>query len=234
MVATTTSAVRAGAVAFALALSTTLTSCAGGRSAMSPAENFTAGQSDRFVIAKGDLPPGYTKGDANPGKVACDSGWLANQGALAETAGEAAVKHELLALGPRACRVSFYEKATGGGVTGFGLRTVVFPTPDAASASLALFERSLSDPLLTESWAADGETPSPAQRVPSPGLGDESRPSIKRVTTGLGGPGLSGTTIEEIWRVRNVALVLSVGHVAELAESDVLQIARNVSARAVK
>jgi len=93
---------------------------------------------------------------------------------------------------------------------------------------------SLSDPLLTESWAEGGEIPPPAEDLPSEGLGDESTPGIKRVVVGHEAVGLLATTIDVIWRVHNVAVVLSLGNVRDMVERDVLQLGKDMSARAVQ
>jgi len=111
---------------------------------------------------------------------------------------------------------------------------VVLPTPETASLSLGLFRRSLSDPLLTESWAEDGEIPPPAVDLPSEGLGDESTPGIKRAVVGHEAVGLLATTIDVVWRIHNVAVVLSMGNVRDMVESDVLQLGKDISAQAVQ
>jgi len=197
-------------------------------------QTFTKDQSNRFVISTGDLPAGYEKMGAQTGHVPCDSGWLANQGALTETAGEAAVKQQLLALGAQGCHLAVYERTANGGTTGMRVLAVVFPTPQAASEALVLLRRSLSDPMLTESWAEDGETPPPASDLQSPGLGDESTAGIKRVDAGFAHSESPNWTIDEFWRVRNVAVVLSAGHLYGATEDDVLRMARNMSERAVR
>jgi hypothetical protein len=212
-------------------MSVALSSCAGSP-AMHLNQNFTKDEANRFVISADDLPPGYEQTTARP--VPCDSGWMANQGARTETAGEAAVKQRLLALGAQGCHLAVYERTGNGGVTGMRVLAVVFPTPQAASEALVLFRRSLSDPMLTESWAEDGETPPPASELPSPGLGQESTPGIKRVDARLGHSGSSNSTIDEFWRVRNVAVVLSAGYLFGATDDDVLRMARNMSDRAVR
>jgi hypothetical protein len=221
------------AASLALGMSVALSSCAG-----SPArplnQNFTKDEANRFVLSADGLPPGYAKVPAQTGHVPCDSGWMANQGALTETAGEAAVKQQLLALGAQGCHLAVYERTANGGTTGIRVLAVVFPTPQAASEALVLFRRSLSDPMLTESWAEDGETPPPASELPSPGLGQESTPGIKRVDARSGHSGSSNSTIDEFWRVRNVAVVLSAGHLFGATDDDVLRMARNMSDRAVR
>jgi len=197
-------------------------------------QTFTKDQSNRFVISANDLPPGYKEAGAQTGKVPCDSGWLANQGPPTETAAEAAVKQQLLGLGPQGCHLAVYERTADGGTTGMRVLAVVFPTPQAASEALGLFRRSLSDPMLTESWAEGGETPPPASDVPSPGLGDESIAGIRRFDARFGHGGMSKSTIDEFWRVRNVAVVLSAGHLFGATDDDVLRMARNMSDRAVR
>jgi len=212
-------------------MSFALSSCAGSP-AMPLNHNFTEDESNRFVISTGDLPRGYE--EVKAGQVPCDSGWMANQGALTETAGEAAVKQQLLALGAQGCHVAVYGRMANGGVTGMRVLAVVFPTPQAASEALALFRRSLSDPMLTESWAEDGETPAPATELPSPDVGNESTAGIKRVDSRFGHSGISDSTIDEFWRVRNVAVVLSAGHLLGATHDDVLRMARNMSDLAVR
>jgi len=209
-------------------------SCGGGRTAIPPGQNFAESQSNRFVIRETALPTGYTRVDSRSGSRACDSTSLVNYGARTETSGEAAAKERLLALGARGCHVSVYEKAADNTTTGLRVLAVVFPTPEAASQSLALLRASFSDPLLTESWAEGGEIPPPAEDLPSEGLGDESTPGIKRVVVGHEAVGLLATTIDVIWRVHNVAVVLSLGNVRDMVERDVLQLGKDMSARAVQ
>lgn len=222
---------RLAAATVALGVSVAFSSCAGS-SAMPPDQNFANDQSNRFVISAGDLPHGYEKVKAQT--VPCDSGWLANHGAVTETAGEAAVRQQLLVLGAQGCHLAVYERTANGGTSGIRVLAVVFPTAQAASEALVLFRRSLSDPMLAESWAEDGETPPPASELPSPGLGDESTAGIKRVDARLGHSGSSNSTIDEFWRVRNVAVVLSAGHLVGATDDDVLRMARNMSDRAVR
>jgi len=140
-IARTISALRLGAAALSLAVSVTLAGCAGGDSPMPAGQNFTKDQSDRFVVASRDLPPGYKKVGSESGPVKCDSGHLANQGAPTETGGEAVVRERLLALGAQGCHVSVYEERSddGNSTSGFRVLAVVFPDPEAASRSLALF-----------------------------------------------------------------------------------------------
>jgi hypothetical protein len=66
-----------------------------------------------------------------------------------------------------------------------------------------------------------------AADLPSPGLGDESTGGIKRV-------GVADSTIDQFWRVRNVAVVLSAGPLVAATDDGVLRMARNISARAVR
>ena len=224
---------RSGAGILALGMSVALSSCAD--SSTKPIDqSFTKDQSNRFVISAGDLPPGYREVGAKTGQVDCDSGWLANQGAPTEAAGEAAVKQQLLGLGPQGCHLAVYERTADGGTTGMRVLAVVFPTPQAASEALVLFRRSLSDPMLRESWAEAGETPRPAWDLPSPGLSDDSTAGIKRVDARFGHGGMSNWTIDEFWRVRNVAVVLSAGPLFGATDDDVLRMARNMSDRAVR
>jgi hypothetical protein len=216
---------RSGAAIVAFAMSVVLSGCAGSP-AMSLDQMFSKSQSNRFVISGGDLPPGYEKVGAQTGKVPCDSGWLANQGPPTETADEAAVKEQLLALGAQGCHLATYERTANGATTGMRVLAVVFPTPQAASQALVLFRRTLSDPMLTESWAAGGDTPPPATDLPNPGLGDESTAGIERVDHGHSGS--TDLTIDEFWRVRNVAVVLSTGHLVDSTDDDVLRSAVSV------
>ena len=116
----TISGVRAVAVGLAVAAvaSMSLAACGSDESAMPLGANFTTDQVSRFAIAKGDFPSGYEKVDAETQSVPCDSGWLANQGAMAETAREAALRQQLLALGPQACHRSVYTKTVHAGAGG--------------------------------------------------------------------------------------------------------------------
>lgn len=222
-----------GIAAVAVGMSVALSGCAGS-SAMPLGQSFTKDQSNRFVISARDLPSGYEKVKAQTGRVPCDSGWLANQGAPTETAGEEAVRQQLLGLGPQGCHRAVYERTADGGTTGMRVLAVVFPTPQAASEALGLFRRSLSDPMLTESWAEGGETPPRASDLPRPGLGDESIPGIKRVDARLNHSGSSSASTDEFWRVRNVAVVMSAGPLFGARDDDVLRMARNMTDRAVR
>ncbi len=230
----TTSAVRTGAAGLVVALAWTLAGCAGGGSTMAAGQNFTPDQARRFVIDGGDLPSDYKEVESATSTVPCDSGWLANKGALDETANEVAVKQQLLALGAQRCHRSVYEKVVRDELTdhvavgGFGVLAVVYPDGEAASKALPLFRASNSDPLLRESYGQDGEMLSLGEDLFSPGLGDESAIGIKRAATVHGG----GDSYTFIWRVRNVALVLEGG--ADWDDRDVLRIAENISARAVR
>lgn len=239
------SAMRRRAGLLALVVSLGVAGCAGGEPAMQSGQDFTPDQVRRFVIAKGDLPSDFDKVESGTRAEPCDSGWLANQGDVFETANEAVVKQELLALGPERCHRSLYEKtvrdsATDGvGVTGFQVFAIVFPSPDAASKALPLLRRSLSDPLLRESYAEAGTNLGAAEDISSLGLGDESLPGIRRVdgpsgieSSGIANSGM-GRNYVHVWRVHNVAVRLAGGDV-DVTEADVLQIAKNISARAVK
>ncbi len=227
-----TSSMRVGA-GVAVILSLILASCAGSGSTMPAGQNFTPDQVSRFVIAKGDLPSEFKNVNSDTRLVPCDSGWLANRGALTENADELAVKQNLLALGPQRCQVSLDERRirdTAGavvGASGFQIFAVVFPDSNAASKALPLFRAQFSDPYLAESYAEEGQTPGAPEDLLNPGLGDESTPGIKREPA----PGLS-PDYTYIWRVRNVALVLGGG--ADLGEEEILRMAMNISARAVK
>ncbi len=236
--ARTMSATRAGASAAALTMLVVVAGCTGGGSATSvaPGQNFTEDQSRRFVPEKGDLPrsPGFTDLDGQTRTVPCDSGWLANQGPTTETAGEAAIRQQVVALGAGGCRLSDYEVGAEDDVTSLRVLAVVFPSPEAASSSLGLLRSTWSDPLLIESWGEEGDTPPPASDVPSPGLGDESTPGVVRSSgTGPGSVGLYGVSITQTWRVRNVAVVMTASHATYVDEDDVLQLAKNISARVV-
>ena len=88
--------------------------------------------------------------------------------------------------------------------------------------------------MLTESWAGGGGIPPPAADLPRPALGDESTPGILRSSIRPQRVGLDGVTVDQVWRVRNVAVVMSAHHAAFLDENDVLQLARNLSARVVR
>lgn len=232
----TISGLRAVTVGLAVAVvaSMSLAACGNGEPAMPPGANFTEDQVSRFAIAKGDFPSGYEKVDADTQSVPCDSGWLANQGAMAETAREAALRQQLLALGPQACHRSVYAKTfhDGGAVVGengFQVIAVVFPDPESASKSLPMFRESLSDPSLTESY--EGDAVGLAQDVATPGLGDESTPGIARGPTR--GADFSPTTVDFVWRVRNVAIRLSGGYGNDVSRGDVLEVARRISVRVV-
>ena len=163
----TTSVMRTGGAGLALALALTviLSGCGGGRSSMPVGQNFTPNQGGRFVIAKGDLPSDFKKVSSETRSVPCDSGWLANRGALTETANELAVKQQLLALGPQSCHLSVYQSTRRDSagemiaVTGFQVFAVVFPDPTPASMALPLFRTQFSDRYLAESYAEGGETP---------------------------------------------------------------------------
>ena len=71
---------RARTVALLLAAAVTLAGCgAGGADSRPAGQLFTSKQADRFVMQKGDLPPGYKKVGSQSGRVDCDSGYLANR-----------------------------------------------------------------------------------------------------------------------------------------------------------
>lgn len=226
--------IRSGVAGGAAILSLVLAGCAGAGSTMPAGQYFTANQVSRFVIAKGDLPSGYKRIDSANTTEPCDSGWLANKGAVAETANEASIKQQLLALGPLRCHRSLFEKTVRDevtvdtGVSGLGVFAMLFPDPGAASAALPLLRASNSDPLLRESYAEDGGLLSPAEDLPAPELGDESTTGIRRASAVSGGP----DEYTYIWRVRNVAIVLEGG--ADLAEADVLRVAANITTRALR
>lgn len=225
---------RAGAAGVAAILSLILAGCAGSGSTMPAGQNFTPDQVSRFVITKDDLPSEFENVGSDTRTVPCDSGWLANRGALTENADELAVKQKLLALGPQRCHLAVADRRirdTAGavvGVSGFQIFAVVFPDPNAASKALPLFRTQFSDPYFAESYAEGGDTPGAAEDLLNPGLGDESTPGIKRESP----PGLS-SDYTYIWRVRNVALVLGGGDDL-VAEEDILRMAMNISARAVE
>ena len=235
----TISAMRAGVAGLALALSLTLAGCSGDRPTMPAGQNFSPNQATRFSLAKGDLPSEFKRVESGTRTEPCDSGWLANQGALTETANEAAIKVQLLALSPQRCHLSEYEKVVrdpetdGISATGYLVFAAVFPDSDAASKALPLLRQSVSDPLYRESFAEAGEDVSPAEDIPATGLGDESVAGLKRDS---GPPGVQMTDPSDsyiyIWRVRNVAVRLYGG--ADLTEREVLQIAENISDRVVK
>lgn len=135
---------RGQATALLLAMAVMLAGCEAGGAGSRPAagQRFSAKQADRFVMRESDFPPSYEKVGAQSGPVACNSGHLANRGALAETEPEVALRHQLLALGPQACNLSTYEITVGGGTTGFQALAVVFPDDDSASRALPLLRRS--------------------------------------------------------------------------------------------
>ncbi len=228
------SSMGAGAAGLVAILSLVLAGCSDAGSTMPAGQDFTPNQVSRFVIAKGDLPSEYKKVDSANTTEPCDSGWLANKGGFVETANEAAIKQQLLALGPLRCHRSLFERTVRDevtddtGVTGFGVFAVLFPDAGAASAALPLLRASNSDPLLRESYGEDGGMLSPAEDLLDPALGDELAMGIRRASPVSGGP----DEYTYIWRVRNVAVVLE--GAADLAEADVLRVAENISARAVR
>jgi hypothetical protein len=225
---------RARAARLALALLAGLTGCSGGGSTMPPDQTFTPDQARRFVIARGDLPSDFKVVGSDTATVPCDSDWLANKGASAQTTNEAAVKQQLLALGPQRCHRSVFQKVVrdeftaGVSVTGFGVFAVVFPSFDAASKALPLLRASSSDPLLRESYAEDADDLAPAEDLLSPDLGDQSVTGIKRTALMPGGP----DEYTFVWRVRNVAVVLE--GAADLGEAEILKVAQNISARVLE
>ncbi len=235
----TISAMRAGAAGLAVALSLTVAGCSGDRPTMPAGQNFSPNQATRFSLVKGDLPSEFKRVESGTRTEPCDSGWLANQGALTETASEAAIKVQLLALSPQRCHLSEYEKimrdpeTDGIGVTGYLVFAAVFPDSDAASRALPLLRQSVSDPLYRESFSEAGEDVNPAEDVAATGLGDESVAGLKRA---FGPPGVQiidpSDSYVYIWRVRNVAVRLYGG--ADLTEREVLQIAKNISDRVVR
>ena len=222
-----------------MVLSVAVAGCAGDRQSMPAGQNFSPNQATRFSLAKGDLPSEFKRVESGTRTEPCDSGWLANQGALTETANEAAVKSQLLALRPQRCHLSEYEKVMRDpetdniSATGYLVFAAVFPDSEAASKALPLLRQSLSDPLYQESFAEAGEDVSPAEDVAATGLGDESVAGLKRAS---GPPGVHMTDPSEsyvyIWRVRNVAVRLDGG--VDLTEREVLQIAKNISDRVVR
>lgn len=219
----------------ALLLALLLAGCSAGSSAPSGGRIFAASESSRFVIAEGDLPPVHEQMESGR-EVDCDSHYLANQGGLDETASEVAVRRQLVALGPQGCRSSTYERRIGDSVTGFLVFVAVFPDAAAASKSLPLLRSSLADPLLRESFGKDGAILPAAEEIAAAGLGDESTPGIRRTLPigRVGGPD-KVVTNDYIWRVGNVAVRMTGGFpVGELKDADVLDVAKNISARATK
>ncbi len=218
----------------ALLLALLLAGCSGGSPTPSGGPIFAPSESSRFVIAEGDLPPVYEQVGSGR-EVDCDSDYLANQGGLDETASEAAMRRQLVALGPQGCRASTYERRIDDyNVTGFLVFVAVFPNAAAASKSLPLLRSSLADPLFRESFGRDGATLPAAQDIATAGLGDESTPGIRRTMPigRVGGPD-KVVTNDYIWRVGNVAVRMTGGFsVGELTEADVLNVAKNISARA--
>ena len=216
------SAKRARVAALLLATGVTLAGCGGGGAERRAAgQLFTAKEADRFVLQKGDFPPGYEKVGSQSGRVDCDSGYLANRGALAETEGEVALKQQLLALGPQACNLSTYETTFGGGTSGFQALAVVFPNDDAASRALLLFKRSFVE--VSELDARPEDTPSPA-------LGDESLAGLRWM---LPLPAPNRFSSVHLWRLRNVAVILQ-GMPSSERQVDVVEIGRKLTARAAK
>ena len=199
-----------------LATAVTLAGCsAGGADSRPPGgQLFTAKQADRFVMHKGDFPPGYEKVGPQSGRVDCDSGYLANRGALAETEAEAAVKQQLLALGPQACNLSTYEITFGGGTTGFQALAVVFPDDNAASTALPLFRRS---------FVESSDLDAPLEDTASPALGDES---IAGIRWKLPLPAPNRFTAVHVWRLGNVAVILQ-GTPSSERQVDVAEIGRS-------
>lgn len=76
------------------------------------------------------------------------------------------------------------------------------------TAALPLLRRSVSDPLMRESFGEEAADIGPSEDIPVTGLGDESTPAIKR-TMGPGAEHIApGGNYIYIWRVHNVALRL--------------------------
>jgi len=222
-------------VAVALFLAVVLAGCSGGTAKggpPGPGQNFTADQAGRFALAARDLPPGHKKIGSQSGRVACDSGYLANSGAVEETAGEAELKRQLLALGPEACNLSTYEMTVGEpgrqATTGSQAMAVVFGDADAASAAL---------PLLRKSLLGASELGAPVD-IDALGVGDESVAGLSwrpPVPSGIGPEGLGMSRSEmHIWRLRNVAVRLSVAVTVGMTEDDVVTIGQRLNARAAK
>jgi hypothetical protein len=222
-------------VAIALFLVVVLAGCSGGNAKggpPGPGQNFTPDQAGRFALAAKDLPPEHKKIGSRSGRVACDSGHLANSGEIEETAGEAELRRQLLALGPEACNLSTYEMTVGEpgrqGTTGSQTMSVVFADADAASAAL---------PLLRKSLLGASELGAPVD-VDALGVGDESVAGLRwrpPAPSGVGpeGFGMSHTEVH-IWRLRNVAVRLSVAVTFGMTEDDVVTIGQRLNARAVK
>lgn len=222
-------------VLVALFLVAVLAGCSGGNpkgGPPAPGQNFTKDQAGRFALAARDLPAGHKMVGAKSGPVACDSGYLANSGAIVETAGEAELRRQLLLLGAEACSLSTYEMTAGEpgrqGTTGSQAMAVVFPNADAASAALPLLRKSLVDA---------GELGIP-EDVAALGVGDESAVGVRWRPPGPSGigPGGFGVSHNEvhIWRLRNVAVRLSVTVTFGTTEDDVVTIGQHLNARAVK
>ncbi len=222
-------------VVVALFLVALLAACSGGNpkgGPPGPGQDFTRDQAGRFALVAGDLPPGHSKIGSQSGPVECDSGYLANSGAMEETTGEAELKRRLLAPGPEACSLSTYEMTVGEpgrqGTTGSQAMAIVFADAGAASAALPLLPKSLVD--ASEMGAAED--------VDALGVGDESvaglswRPPGQRGTV-LGRAGVPHNEVH-IWRLRNVAVRLSVWVTSAMTEDDVVAIGQRLNARAVK
>lgn len=194
--------------------------------------DFTPDQAGRFALAARDLPPGHRKIKSQSGPVACDSGYLANSGAIEETAGETELRRQLLALGPQACNLSTYEMTVGEpgrqATTGSQTMSVVFGDADAASAAL---------PLLRKSLLGASELGTPLD-INALGVGDESVTGLSwrpPVPNGIGPDGLGMSHSEvHIWRLRNVVVRLSVAVTFGMTEDDVVTIGQRLNARAVK
>ena len=171
-------------VGLAVAASMSLASCGHDEPAIPAGANFTKDQVSRFVIAKGDFPSGYEKVDAETGSVPCDSGWLANHGATAETAKEAAL--EAAASRPRAPGVppvglredGARRRPSGRRDRLPGHRRLCSQTRNRPPSRSRCSGSRCRIPTLTESY--EGDAVGLAQDVATRGLGDESTPGITR------------------------------------------------------
>jgi hypothetical protein len=213
----------------ALALCLLLSGCAresaGSRLGAGPAPVYAKGEGSRFVLRPGDLPAGYKNVRSQSGRVDCDSGYLANRGPLAETEQEAALKQQILLLGPQSCNLSTYERTEGGATTGLQVLAVVFRDDRGASSSL---------PMLRRSFVEFSDLDEPAEDIARSGLGDESMSGIRwRPQTPVRGQGLPFPEVH-IWRLGNVAVVLQASVTAGVTADDVVEIGGRVTARAAK